>query len=58
MGDNQFGIELMGHSLDDRTRYSVALVSSNDGNVNLPNKDSYATFMTVSQASTLVTRVA
>jgi hypothetical protein len=50
MGDNQLGIELMGHSLDDRTRYSVALVSSNDGNVNLPNKDSYATFMAVSQA--------
>ena len=50
MGDNQLGIELMGHSLNDRTRYSVALVSSNDGNVNLPNKDSYATFMTVSQA--------
>ena len=50
MGDNQLGIELMGHSLNDRTRYSVALVSSNDGNVNLPNKDSYATFVTVSQA--------
>ena len=38
MGDNQLGIELMGHSLNDRTRYSVALVSSNDGNVNLPPK--------------------
>ena len=36
MGDNQLGIELMGHSLNDRTRYSVALLSSNDGNVNLP----------------------
>ncbi len=50
MGDNQLGLELMGHSLNDRTRYSVALISSNDGNVNLPNKDSYATFATASQA--------
>ena len=40
----------MGHSLNDRTRYSVALISSNDGNVNMPNKDSYATFVTASQA--------
>ena len=50
IGDNQLGIELMGHSLNDHTRYSVALISSNDGNVNLPNKDSYATFVTASQA--------
>ena len=36
MGDNQLGIELMGHSLNDRTRYSVALLSSNDGNRDCP----------------------
>ncbi len=50
MGDNQLGAELMGHSLDDRTRYSVSLVSSNDGNVNLPSRNAYSTFATFSQA--------
>ncbi|MFZ1136663.1 MAG: hypothetical protein WAN69_17065 [Candidatus Korobacteraceae bacterium] len=50
MGDNQFGAELMGHSVNDRTRYSVALINSNDGNVNLSSKNSYATFITASQA--------
>ena len=50
IGDNQFGLELLGHSLNDRTRYSVALLSSNDGNVNLPSKDAYSTFVTASQA--------
>ena len=50
LGDNQLGAELMGHSKDDRTRYSVALLSSNDGNVGVPNGHGYDTFLTVSQA--------
>jgi hypothetical protein len=50
MGDNQLGVELMGHSLNDRTRYSVALLSSNDGQVGLPSKNAYSTFITASQA--------
>ena len=50
LGDNQLGAELMGHSKDDRTRYSISLLSSNDGNVGLPNGHGYDTFMTVSQA--------
>jgi hypothetical protein len=50
IGDNQLGMELMGHSADDRTRYSVALLSSNDGTVNLPTSRSYGTFITASQA--------
>jgi len=50
MGDNQLGVELMGHSKDDRTRYSVAVLSSNDGNVNLPNRNAYSTFITASHA--------
>jgi hypothetical protein len=51
MGDNQLGLEVMGHSVNDRTRYSVALLSSNDGNVGLPyGAESYSTFMTASQA--------
>ncbi len=31
MGDNQLGVEVMGHSFNDRTRYSASLLSSNDG---------------------------
>jgi hypothetical protein len=50
MGDNQLGAELMGHSLNDRTRYSVALLSSNDGQVGLPSRNAYSAFVAVSQA--------
>jgi len=50
IGDNQLGMELMGHSKDDRTRYSVALISSNDGQVGLPTSRSYGTFLAASQA--------
>jgi hypothetical protein len=50
IGDNQLGIEWMGHSKNDRTRVSVALLSSNDGQVNLPNGNAYSTFVTASRA--------
>jgi hypothetical protein len=50
MGDNQLGVELMGHSFDDRTRYSAALLSSTDGNVGLPYGNAYTGFFTFSQA--------
>jgi hypothetical protein len=50
IGDNQIGIEYMGHSLNDRTRVSAALVSSNDGNVNLQYGNSYSAFFSASQA--------
>jgi hypothetical protein len=50
IGDNQIGIEYMGHSLNDRTRISAALVSSNDGNVNLQYGNSYSAFIAGSQA--------
>jgi len=50
MGDNQLGLELMGHSWDDRTRYSAALLSSVDGNVGLPYGNAYTGFFTVSRA--------
>jgi hypothetical protein len=51
IGDNQFGIEYMGHSLNDRTRVSASLVSSSDGNVNLSTgANSYTGFFTASQA--------
>src|ERR1700687_3590372 len=32
IGDNQFGLEWMGHSANDRTRLSAALLGSTDGN--------------------------
>jgi hypothetical protein len=50
MGDNQLGVEVMGHSSNDRTRYSVALLSSEDGQVGLPAGNAYTTFIAASQA--------
>ncbi|HXY23351.1 MAG TPA: hypothetical protein VEI73_01785 [Candidatus Acidoferrum sp.] len=53
IGDNQLGMELMGHSADDRTRYSVSLLSSSDGKptANLqPLSRAYGTYLTFSQA--------
>jgi hypothetical protein len=51
IGDNQLGVEWMGHSLNDRTRVSAALLSSNDGNVSLSNgANSYSGFFAASQA--------
>jgi hypothetical protein len=51
MGDNQLGLEVMGHNFNDRTRYSAALLSSNDGQVGLPyGANSYSAFFTASQA--------
>jgi hypothetical protein len=34
LGDNQVGVEWMGHSKDDRTRVSASLLNSNDGQPN------------------------
>jgi len=51
IGDNQLGMEYMGHSVDDRSRISAALVSSSDGNVNLSTgANSYTGFFAGSQA--------
>ena len=51
MGDNQLGIEYLGHSVDDRTRISASLVSSSDGNVNLSTTaNAYTGFFAASQA--------
>ena len=36
------GVEWMGHSVNDRTRVSAALLSSSDGNVNLPSGNATA----------------
>jgi hypothetical protein len=50
IGDNQLGLEWMGHSANDRTRVSAALLSSNDGNVNLQYGNSYSGYFAASQA--------
>jgi len=50
MGDNQIGAELSGHSKNSYTRYSAALLSSNDGSVGVPNGHGYDTYLTFSQA--------
>ena len=50
MGDNQLGAELMGHSWNDRTRYSAALLSTNDGTPGLTDGSSYSGFFAASQA--------
>jgi hypothetical protein len=37
LGDNQIGVELAGHDSNSYTRYSISLLSSNEGGVNLSN---------------------
>src|SRR5208283_1174258 len=48
--DNQDGIEWMGHSKDDRTRVSAALLSSNDGSPGLPTSRGYDAYFAASRA--------
>jgi hypothetical protein len=50
IGDNQDGVEWMGHSKDDRTRISAALLSANDGQFSLPTSRGYNGFFAASQA--------
>jgi len=59
IGDNQVGVEYMGHSKDDRTRVSAALLNSNDGQPNfgstngqntIPTGRGYDAYFAASQA--------
>jgi len=50
MGDNQLGVEVMGHSWNDRTRYSASILSTKDGQPGLPYGNAYTGFFTASQA--------
>ena len=56
MGDNQLGVELFGHSKNDYTRYSVSLLSANDGNPDFlsafgnPTGRTYDTYLTFDKA--------
>ena len=49
LGDNQLGIQWMGHSANDHTRVSAALFSSNDGNPDLVNANAYSGYFSASQ---------
>jgi|SRR5579864_1154431 len=46
LGDHQLGVELLGHSINDYTRYSVALLNSSDGQAGstVNSYDVYANF--------------
>ena len=50
IGDNQLGLEWMGHSENDRTRFSAAVLSSNDGQPGLASRNAYSGFFAASQA--------
>jgi hypothetical protein len=50
LGDNQVGLEWMGHSKDDRTRVSAAVLSSKDGQPGPVTGRSYNGFFAASRA--------
>jgi hypothetical protein len=50
IGDNQVGVEWMGHSTNDRTRVSASLLSATDGQPGLPTSRGYEGFFAASQA--------
>jgi hypothetical protein len=50
IGVAQLGAELLGHSDNDYTRYSVAVVSSNSGQTGLPANQTYDVYMNFNQA--------
>ena len=49
LGENQLGIELMGHSENDHTRYAASLMSSTNGTPGLPAGRSYNGYLHISQ---------
>jgi len=50
IGGNPLGVELMGHSDSDHSRYSVAVVSSNSGSPGLPTNQTYDVFTNLTQS--------
>lgn len=50
IGLPQLGVELEGHSANDYTRYSVAVVSSNSGETGLPSNQSYDVYLNLNKA--------
>ncbi|HEV2672081.1 MAG TPA: hypothetical protein VGU74_13385 [Gemmatimonadales bacterium] len=50
LGDNQIGAEFSGHSINSYTRYSVALLATDDGEAGLTSGKGVDAMMTLSQA--------
>jgi hypothetical protein len=50
IGFTQLGVELSGHSDNDYTRYSIAVLSSNDGVTGLPSNQTYDVYANFNQA--------
>lgn len=50
LGDNQLGIEIVGHSKNSYTRYAFSVLSSNSGTVGLPSNNTYDVYGHISQA--------
>lgn len=50
IGDNQVGLEWLGHSKDDRTRVSASLLTASDGQPGLPTGNGYDAFFAASHA--------
>lgn len=50
IGDNQVGLEWMGHSANDRTRVSASLLTASDGQPDVPNSSRYEGYFAASQA--------
>jgi hypothetical protein len=50
IGDNQVGVEWLGHSKDDRTRVSASVLSSNDGQPGLATSRGYDGYFAASRA--------
>ncbi|MFN2571276.1 MAG: hypothetical protein ABR537_06640 [Gemmatimonadales bacterium] len=50
LGDNQIGAEFSGHSINSYTRYSVALLATDDGEPGLPTGKGADAMVTLSQA--------
>jgi hypothetical protein len=50
IGGTQLGAELLGHSGNDETRYSVSVVSSNNGVTGLPTNQTYDFYVNFDQA--------
>ena len=49
-GDNQIGVELSGHSINSYTRYSVSLLTTDDGEPGVPGGKSMDAMFTLSRA--------
>lgn len=50
IGLPQLGVELLGHSDDDSTRYSVAMVSNSNGQTGLPSNQAYDVYGNFNQS--------